>query len=133
MPGPLESTDSPELDSIGFDEDIAPEQLWFERQGDGLMVSIIGTRDEVHIADWYLGQNHQVEEFHTVEGLVLLNTCVDQLVFAMATLAEPHFAELSLPMDCQEELHPVITQAWQAACVTRFTTTINTVFTAEPQ
>jgi hypothetical protein len=46
---------------------------------------------------------------------VLLNTRVDQLVFAMASLAEPHFGELSLPMDYQEELQPVITQAWQAA------------------
>ena len=115
MPDPLESTDSPELDSIGFGVDIAPEQLWFERQGDALVVSIIGTRDEVHIADWYQGQDHQIEEFHTADGSVLLNTRVDQLVFAMATLAEPHFGELSLPMEYQEELHPVITQAWQAA------------------
>jgi len=110
-----EPTDTPELDSVWFGEDIAADQLWFERQGDALVVSIIGTRDEVHIADWYLGQDHQVEEFHTADGSVLLNTRVDQLVFAMASLAEPHFGELSLPMDYREELQPVITQAWQAA------------------
>ena len=115
MSDPLEPTATPELDSIEFGEDIAPEQLWFERQCDALVVSIIGTRDEVQIADWYLGQDHQIEEFHTADGSVLLNTRVDQLVFAMASLAEPHFGELSLPMDYQEELQPVITQAWQAA------------------
>jgi len=115
MPGSPQQTASEEIDSIGFGEDIVPEQLWFERQGDALVISIIGTRDEIHIADWYLGQDHQVEEFHTAEGSVLLNTRVDQLVFAMASLAEPHFGELSLPLDYQEELQPVITQAWQAA------------------
>ena len=115
MPGSSEPTASGEIDSIGFGEDIAPEQLWFERQGDALVVSIIGTRDEVHFSDWYLGQDHQVEEFHTADGSVLLNTRVDQLVFAMASLAEPHYGELSLPMNYQEELQPVITQAWQAA------------------
>ena len=46
---------------------------------------------------------------------MLLNTRVDQLVFAMALLAEPYFGELSLPMDYQEELQPVITRTWQAA------------------
>jgi hypothetical protein len=46
---------------------------------------------------------------------VLLNTRVDQLVFAMASLAEPHVGELDLPLDYQEELQPVITQVWQAA------------------
>ena len=98
-----------------FGEDIAPDQLWFERQGDALVVSIIGTRDELHVADWYLGESHQVEEFHTANGSVLLNTRVDQLVAAMATLPEPHFGETDLPVDYQEELLPVITQVWQAA------------------
>jgi hypothetical protein len=113
--GSLYSTDTPALDRIWFGGDIAADQLWFERQGDALVVSIIGTRDEVHIADWYLGEGHQVEEFHTADGSVLLNTRVDQLVFAMAALAEPHFGELSLPKNYQDELHPVIAQAWQAA------------------
>jgi hypothetical protein len=115
MTGSLESADTPVLDRIWFGEGIAADQLWFERQGDALVVSLIGTRDEVHIADWYLSEGHQVEEFHTADGSVLLNTRVDQLVFAMASLAEPHFGELNLPADYQDDLHPVITQAWQAA------------------
>jgi Ca2+-binding RTX toxin-like protein len=115
MTGPLEPTLTPALDTLWFGESIAADQLWFERQGDALVVSIIGTRDEVHIADWYLGEDHQVEEFHTPDGSVLLSTRVDQLVFAMASLAEPHFGELNLPAAYQDELHPVITQAWQAA------------------
>lgn len=115
MTGSPEPADTPALDRIWFGEGIAADQLWFQRQGDALVVSIIGTRDEVHIADWYLGVDRQVEEFHTADGSVLLNTRVDQLVFAMASLAEPHFGELNLPTDYQDDLHPVITQAWQAA------------------
>jgi hypothetical protein len=77
------------------------------------VVSIIGTRDEF-IADWYLGVDRQIEN-SAADGSVLLNTHVDRLVFAMAALAEPQFGELNLPSRFQEELQPVITQAWQAA------------------
>jgi Ca2+-binding RTX toxin-like protein len=115
MSGTLDSRDPPAVDRIWFGEDIAPDQLWFERQDDALVLSIIGTRDGLRIADWYTGEGNQIEEFHTSDGSVLLNTRVDQLVFAMASLAEPHFGELILPPDYQDELQPVITQAWQAA------------------
>jgi Ca2+-binding RTX toxin-like protein len=113
--GALDPTEPPEVDRIWFGEDIAPDQLWFERQGNALVVSIIGTRDEVRFSDWYQGAANQIDELHTADGSVLLNTRVDQLVSAMATLAEPHFGELNLTPDYQDELQPVITQSWQAA------------------
>jgi Ca2+-binding RTX toxin-like protein len=102
-------------DRLLFGEDIAPEQLWFERVRDDLQVSLIGTRDAVIVSDWYAGEEYQVEAFHTAAGAILVNTQVDQLVSAMASFSEPRFGELNLPPDLQEELQPVIAQAWQAA------------------
>jgi Ca2+-binding RTX toxin-like protein len=113
--GEFDPVDNAETDQVWFGEDIAPDQLWFEREGDALVVSVIGTQDALRIEDWYAAQTHQVEEFHTSDGSVLLNTRVDQLVAAMSSLAEPHFGEVTLPVDYQEELQPVITQVWQAA------------------
>jgi Ca2+-binding RTX toxin-like protein len=112
---PLAPGDAPAVDRLWFGKDIAPEQLWFEREGDALVVSLIGTRDKLRITDWYRDEGNEIEEFHTADGSVLLNTRVDQLVFAMASLAEPHFGELNLPPEYQDELQPVIAQAWQAA------------------
>ncbi len=103
------------VDRVLFGEDIAPEQLWFERYNDDLLVSIVGTRDDILVADWYLNDRHQVEEFHTSDGSVLVNTQVDQLVSAMASFREPRFGEINLSPELQEELQPVIAQAWQAA------------------
>ena len=102
-------------DRLLFGEAIAPQQLWFERDRDDLRVSLIGTRDAVIVSDWYVGEEHQVEAFLTDTGAILTNTRVDQLVSAMASFSDPRFGELNLPPDLQEELQPVIAQAWQAA------------------
>ncbi|MDH3871399.1 MAG: Ig family protein, partial [Gammaproteobacteria bacterium] len=76
---------------------------------------LIGTRDAVIVSNWYAGGEHQVEAFHTDAGAILTNTQVDQLVSAMASFSELRFGEINLPPDLQEELQPVIAQAWQAA------------------
>ena len=109
------SPESQSMDRVWFGEDIAMDQLWFERVKDDLQVSIIGTRDEISIAGWYDGDASQVEEFHTADGSYLVNTRVEQLVSAMASFHPPHQGELNLPTAYQDELQPVIAQAWQAA------------------
>jgi Ca2+-binding RTX toxin-like protein len=104
-----------DVDRVLFGEDITTDQLWFERDKDNLVVSLIGTRDAVIVADWYANEGHQVEAFHTDDGSILINTQVDQLVAAMASFSEPRFGEINLPPDLLEELQPAIAQAWQVA------------------
>ncbi|MEN8107728.1 MAG: putative Ig domain-containing protein [Pseudomonadota bacterium] len=101
------------VDSVLFGDDIATDQLWFERDTADLLVSIIGTRDQVRVSGWYIDDASQVEEFRTSDGSVLTNARVEQLVAAMAVFREPHFGNTVLPADYQEELQPVIAQAWQ--------------------
>lgn len=71
-------------DRLLFGEDIAPEDLWFEQDGNDLRVSILGTSDKVTFKDWYLAEGQEIDLFETSNGEWLLNSEVDQLVAAMA-------------------------------------------------
>jgi Ca2+-binding RTX toxin-like protein len=100
-------------DTLMFGSDIVAEQLWFSRSGDDLLVSVIGTDDQVNISDWYLGTAHHVEEFETDDGRALLNNQVDTLVNAMAAFSPPAAGQTTLPPEYQTVLNPIIAAAWQ--------------------
>ena len=63
--------------------------------------------------DWYLGEQHRVEEFRTSDGGSLLNAQVENLVQAMAAFAPPGAGQTTLPPAYQEALVPVIAANWQ--------------------
>lgn len=98
-------------DLLQFGAGISVDQLWFARQGDDLIVSIIGTGDSVDIAGWYLGSNRHVELFQAA-GLTLLDSQVQKLVDAMAQFSPPAPGQLTLPPDMAAQLEPVITANW---------------------
>jgi hypothetical protein len=100
-------------DTIKFGEGIRSDQLWFERVGNELKVSIIGTKDSVTIHDWYGSPNNRLELFTTAEGDNLADTRLDQLVSAMAAFSPPTPGQTTLPEEIREELIPVITSSWQ--------------------
>ncbi|RSZ31201.1 hypothetical protein EJO70_31525 [Variovorax sp. 553] len=99
-------------DVVAFGADISTSQLWFQRVGDSLEVSIIGADDKMTIKDWYLGDQHHIEQFKTSDGLVLLDSQVHNLVQAMASFAPPAAGQISLPSDYQGSLNTVIAANW---------------------
>jgi Ca2+-binding RTX toxin-like protein len=108
------NTSSRYADRVEMD-DVNHDQLWFERSGDDLVMSVIGTDDQIRFQNWYLSTKNQIEEIQSSDGMALTNSSLDQLVSAMATLSAPASGELTLPTDLQEELAPVLSTAWQAA------------------
>lgn len=102
-------------DQIDFGSGIRHDQLWFRRVDDALAVEVIGTRDRISIDNWYQGADHQVETFHAGDGLMLINTQVDQLVQAMAAFSPPASGELELSPALISELEPVLAANWQSA------------------
>ena len=100
-------------DQVLYDLDIHHDQLWFTQSGNDLRISIIGTNDLVTIADWYLDNSNQIEEFTSGDGYTLLNSDVDQLVKAMAGLTPPASGELDLSPSMQTQLNPVLAASWQ--------------------
>jgi len=100
-------------DTLSFDSNIAANQLWFTKTGNNLEVSVIGTTDKAVIKDWYLGNAYHIEELKSGNGLTLLDSQVQNLVNAMASLTPPAVGQTSLSADYQTKLNPVITANWK--------------------
>lgn len=64
-----ENDDTPGvIDTLQFASGIRHDQIWFDRRGDDLELSLIGTEDKVIISDWYLARQHQVEQIISGDG-----------------------------------------------------------------
>ena len=100
-------------DTLSFGSNIAANQLWFTKTGNNLEVSVIGTTDKAVIKDWYLGNAYHVEELKSGNGLTLLDSQVQNLVNAMASLTPPAVGQTSLSADYQTKLNPIITANWK--------------------
>jgi Ca2+-binding RTX toxin-like protein len=99
-------------DVLSFLHNINHDQLWFTQDHDDLRINIIGTQDQVTLANWYDGATYQVEEIQASDGLVLANNQLDQLVQAMASFNPPAVGELSLSDEQQQQLAPVLAASW---------------------
>jgi hypothetical protein len=80
-------------DKIYFDHGVRREDLWFSRMGDDLKIQIMGTSDVLQVRDWFVGQQHQIEQIAVYrevglynEFRILASNHVAQLVNAMASL-----------------------------------------------
>jgi Ca2+-binding RTX toxin-like protein len=92
---------------------VSREQVWFERSGNSLVASIIGTSDRLTVQNWYAGAANRVEQFRTADGSTLLVSNVQNLVNAMAAFAPPAPGQETLPPDYAAALNPLIAANWQ--------------------
>ncbi|WP_185993737.1 beta strand repeat-containing protein [Variovorax sp. KBS0712] len=99
------------IDVAQFASDIAIDQLWFQKVGNNLEVSIIGSADKFTVSNWYLGDQYQVEQFKA-GGKTLLDSQVQNLVQAMAAFAPPAAGQTTLPAGYQSSLAPVLAANW---------------------
>ena len=102
-------------DHVDFDAGIATDQLWFSQSKADLLVSVVGTADQIRVKHWYTGNDYRTEEFHVSDGSILMEGQVQQLVDAMAAFNPPAAGQLTLPADLQTRLEPVIASSWQSA------------------
>ncbi|WP_230371627.1 calcium-binding protein [Paludibacterium denitrificans] len=76
-------------DQLILGSDVRYDQLWFQKSINDLVISVVGSSDKVTIQNWYLagsGTNNQIEQIRSGDGKVLLNSQVQNLVSAMASL-----------------------------------------------
>ena len=110
----IESRSDPaDVDVVQFGSDVAFDQLWFDRSGDDLRVSIVGTADRFTIEGWYLENPGRIEEFRSGDGHLLLESQVQNLVQAMASFAPPAAGQTTLPSGYASSLNPVLAVNWQ--------------------
>ncbi|MGJ5141518.1 calcium-binding protein [Bradyrhizobium oligotrophicum] len=99
--------------TLDFGTAYTADNFWFVKSGNDLEIDILGTHQQVTVADWFLGGSYQLQEIKA--GGLEIDTQVSQLVQAMATYAQAHPAfdptvALQLPTDAQ--LHDQIAAAW---------------------
>lgn len=93
---------------------VSADHIWFQKIGNNLETSIIGTSDKLVIKDWYLGSANHVEQFKTTDGAkTLIDSNVQNLVNAMASFAPPAAGQTTLPQTYQDALAGVIAANWQ--------------------
>ena len=100
-------------DVAEFLSGVARDQIWFQQSGNNLVVSVIGTGDQLTVQDWYLGTQYRVEQFRTATADTLLESQVQNLVDAMASFAPPAPGQTTLPPEYANQLNPVIAANWQ--------------------
>jgi Ca2+-binding RTX toxin-like protein len=100
-------------DRVLLGASVDTDQLWFSQLGNNLLVQIIGTNDQVTIADWYLnGTANQVSRFEVSDGQSLLAADVQNLVSAMAAYSPPAFGDTELSQDQHNALDSVLAANW---------------------
>ncbi|RED43085.1 calcium-binding protein, partial [Aestuariispira insulae] len=100
-------------DEMAFDADIAYDQVWLERIGSDLRLTIIGTNDTVTITNWYANSSYRLELFQA-SGLTMTSAGADLLVEAMADtdFSPVGYGGTSLPTDLRNDLDDAFQLAW---------------------
>lgn len=99
------------LDQLTFGTGVANDQLWFRQSGQDLVVSVIGSTDQVTIRQWSAGASHRVERI-TAGGKSLADTQVMNLVQAMSAMTPPPIGQSTLSDAQRAQLAPVLAANW---------------------
>ncbi|MEH6478161.1 MAG: calcium-binding protein, partial [Sneathiella sp.] len=102
-------------DTLVLDTGIDHDQLWFEQTGDDLLISVIGTSDQITVANWYASADNKIEGIETGDGKVADFSGVDALVSAMASFSPPGGAATDLSDPTYDPLDSVLTTNWQTS------------------
>lgn len=101
-----------EGDKISFGASVTHDQLWFQRVGDDLKVSVIGTSSSVTVDDWYASALNRVDTITTTDGFSLQSGQEDNLVSAMAGFSPPASGQTQLTSQQHNALDVVIAANW---------------------
>ena len=93
-------------------EGLTPEQLWFSRDANNLVIDVRGNEDRVTIKDWYASSAQQVDVIQA-DGAALNANAVDNLVNAMAVFGAPAGGEVVLTQAQRDQVNVVIAANWQ--------------------
>ncbi|WP_246545050.1 S8 family serine peptidase [Photorhabdus hainanensis] len=95
-----------------FGKDISPERLWFQHEGQDLQISVIGSKQEVTLHNWYASPSERPGSIIAGDDHRLTDRNVENLVQAMAAFAPPTPATTMLGDVEQQRLQPVLAANW---------------------
>jgi Ca2+-binding RTX toxin-like protein len=106
------SSRSSDVDVLRFTSGIGREELWFLREGNDLVIGLVGSEGRVMVDEWYASDSAMLEQIQ-VPGAVLHAAQVDMLVQAMAAFDAPLGSGMMLDEAARNQLEPVLAAAWQ--------------------
>ncbi|TAN71025.1 MAG: calcium-binding protein, partial [Magnetospirillum sp.] len=101
-----------DADKISIGAGIAVDQLWFKHVDNDLEMSVIGTSDKVTVKDWYSGSANHVSQIAVASGQTLLESAIENLVTAMASMTPPPIGLTQLTAQQLQQIEPVIAANW---------------------
>lgn len=94
---------------------VRPNQVWFSRSTEDLLMELVGGDGTITVRDWFRGHQHRIERVALADGRSIGAGQVEQLVTAMAALERPGAAETSFSNQSVEALEPLLAASWQVA------------------
>ncbi|WP_226595807.1 calcium-binding protein [Marinobacter nauticus] len=99
-------------DQLHFASGIDESQLWFSRDGDDLVTSVLGSDDQVRVQDWFSNDAQKLDSIHTDDASITANQ-LEQLVTAMASFGDPAAGEVTLTPQEESQVQSAIASSWQ--------------------
>ncbi|VVE67449.1 Bifunctional hemolysin/adenylate cyclase [Pandoraea anapnoica] len=100
-------------DVLQMGADLDGDQIWFQREGNNLEISVLGAQDRVTIREWYSGPDFRLDQVRLADGRAMTANQVELLVDAMAEFSPPAAGQTSLPADYRATLAPLLAANWQ--------------------
>ncbi|MFJ2364570.1 S8 family serine peptidase [Pseudomonas sp. NPDC087697] len=95
-----------------FGKDINPDHLWFQHKGQDLQISVIGSKQEVTLHNWYASTPERPRDIMAGDRHRLMDNDVEHLVQAMAAFAPAAPASMTFGAAEQQVLQPVLAANW---------------------
>jgi Ca2+-binding RTX toxin-like protein len=92
--GAVSATDH---DTIELGDGIMPEQLWFSRDDDDLLLRLAGSDDRLRVHDWFVDDAARVDEVRVAAGDLILADDVERLAAEVAAFGVDPGARVELP------------------------------------
>lgn len=99
-------------DKLLFGDSISMSDLWFSRNGNDLVINVLGSTDKVDIQYWYSGNGYKVESIQA-GGMELASAQMDQLIQAIASFGAPQGVNGQWTEEQKEALTPTLASYWK--------------------
>lgn len=76
------------MDQLVF-ENINADQLWLQKSGNNLVISVLNTTDKVTVTNWFTSANNHLQDIVSGDGLHLSESQVDQMLQLTGTNVKP--------------------------------------------
>jgi subtilisin-like proprotein convertase family protein/Ca2+-binding RTX toxin-like protein len=101
------------MGDLVFGKDITPDHLWFQHKGQDLQISVIGSKQEVTLHNWYAEKPERPGDIMIGDSHRLMANNVESLVQAMAAFAPGAPATMTFGTVEQQALQPVLAANWR--------------------